>query len=75
MNTDKTFTIAAGVLVFLAATKPAHAYLDPGTGSYIFQLLVAGLLGSTFFLRTAIKKIRRSLGKRPDNEEEANEER
>ncbi len=25
--------------------QPAHAYVDPGTGSYVLQLLVAGLLG------------------------------
>ena len=35
----------------------AHAYLDLGTGSYIFQLLLAGLLGVLF----AIKMYWRSL--------------
>jgi hypothetical protein len=36
--------------------KYAHAYIDAGTGSYIFQLLIAGILGGLFF----IKKIFRS---------------
>lgn len=37
----------------LAAMLPrsAHAYLDPGTGSYILQILVAALFGSLFALK------------------------
>ncbi|MBI4008935.1 hypothetical protein HY357_01765 [Candidatus Roizmanbacteria bacterium] len=46
------------LLFLLLLPSPAHAYLDPGTGSYFFQLLIAGLLGSTFFLKSGIKKIR-----------------
>lgn len=46
------------ILVFLLFPKPAYAYIDPGTGSYLFQLLIAGFLGGTFFLKTAIKKIK-----------------
>ena len=26
----------------------AHAYIDPGTGSYFLQVLVAGILGASF---------------------------
>lgn len=33
-------------LAFLGASSiPAHAYLDPGTGSMILQLLLGGLAG------------------------------
>ena len=32
-------------------TPPAHAYLDPGTGSYIFQLLIAGAVGLAFVIK------------------------
>ena len=35
----------------LAGTAPAHAYLDPATGSYVFQILMAGLLGILFALK------------------------
>ena len=31
--------------------REAHAYLDPGTGSYVFQLIVAGIIGGTLVLR------------------------
>ena len=48
-------------LIFLCLTKPAYAYLDPGTGSYVFQLLVAGFLASSFFFRSFIKKIIRKI--------------
>lgn len=27
------------------------AYLDPGTGSYIFQVLIAGLVGAGFAIK------------------------
>ena len=51
----------------------ALAYVDPGTGSYIFQLLLAGLLGALYLLRqywSRVKSFARSLfGKRsPDGE-------
>lgn len=38
------------LFLFLAA-KPAQAYLDPGTGSYLFQLLIGGLLGGLFIFK------------------------
>ena len=33
-------------------------YLDPGTGSMLFQVLVAGLLSTSFFLRSWVRTIR-----------------
>ncbi len=40
----------------LAPILRGHAYLDPGTGSFLIQLLVATLLGAAFFLRSYIGK-------------------
>ena len=37
-------------IVLLTAVEPLHAYLDPGTGSYVVQLLIGGLLGGLFAL-------------------------
>jgi hypothetical protein len=52
------------LLVYLSSVRRVHAYLDPGTGSYVFQLLMAGLLGGTFFFRSAVKRmIRKFMGK------------
>lgn len=33
-----------------------HAYLDPGSGSFILQLLIAALVGSMFIFRSSWKK-------------------
>lgn len=40
--------LPALALAAVALVNVAHAYLDPGTGSYIWQLLVGGLLGGLF---------------------------
>lgn len=43
---------------FLIAPLAAHAYLDPGTGSYLFQLIIAGALGASFAVRIFWRNIR-----------------
>ena len=42
----------AGIL-----TQPAQ-YLDPGSGSYLLQLLIAGILGVLFALRLYWKQVK-----------------
>jgi hypothetical protein len=37
-------------LLLLTLPSVAQAYLDPGTGSYVVQLLIGGLLGGLFAL-------------------------
>ena len=37
-------------LGFLSLTQQAHAYLDPGTGSYFIQILIASLAGGVYLL-------------------------
>lgn len=39
------------MLFVLVAAADAHAYIDPGTGSYLLQILIAGLLGAAFALK------------------------
>jgi hypothetical protein len=36
--------------------SPIIAYIDPGSGSVIFQVLIAGLLSGVYLLRGYIKK-------------------
>ncbi len=45
------------VLACLIFPCPAYAYLDPGTGSYMLQLLIAGLLGAAFAVKLFWKNI------------------
>ena len=40
-----------GVVVALAAPSEAQAYVDPGTGSYLFQVAIAGGLAGLYTLR------------------------
>jgi hypothetical protein len=55
-------TIKISLFIFLlqgfVLVNFAQAYIDPGTGSFIFQLLIAGLLGSLFFIKTIIRNIK-----------------
>jgi len=53
--------IAVG-LFFLAAPTAAHAYLDPGSGSYLLQILVAGLVAASFAIKSFWASIRHFLG-------------
>jgi hypothetical protein len=45
-------------LMAVVLAAPAHAYLDPGTGSYLFQLLVGAALGSLMAIKIYWRKIR-----------------
>lgn len=50
--TSKMIILTGLVFFFLIVlAQDAHAYLDPGTGSYFFQILIAGLLGVLFFMK------------------------
>jgi hypothetical protein len=51
-------TIAYIFCLYILFPKKAMAYLDPGTGSYVFQILIAGLLGGLFFFKSIVKKIK-----------------
>jgi hypothetical protein len=51
------------VLALLLLVREAHAYLDPGTGSYILQILIAGLFGALFMLKVFWGRIAGFFGK------------
>lgn len=38
--------------------KEAFAYLDPGSGSYMLQLLLSGLLGFVFLVKMKWRRIK-----------------
>jgi hypothetical protein len=42
-----------------------HPYLDPGSGSFIIQILIASLLGIGLALRASWGKIRARFGSKP----------
>ena len=64
---DKAFPAAAIALVVLIGEQPAYAYIDPGTGSLIYQTALTVLLGLGLVLRrsrASISRFVRRLGGR-----------
>jgi hypothetical protein len=59
MKLDKTILAAAAVLMLFIAEQPAQAYIDPGTGSLIYQTALTVLLGLGFMLRRSRVSISR----------------
>ena len=54
----KMFVYAGLILVATAvAPRNAHAYLDPGSGSMVMQLLLAGFAGVAVGLKTFWRKL------------------
>lgn len=43
--------------VWLACTNDAAAYVDPGSSSYLFQLLIGGLTAMAFFFGTLRRRV------------------
>jgi hypothetical protein len=60
----KHFTIKWQIAIFslllflFSLPKITYAYVDPGTGSYIFQILIAGFFAGIFFFKSGIKKVK-----------------
>ena len=50
--------LACVALVWLLGTSPAYAYLDPGTGGMILQLLLGGFAGALVVGKLYFSKIK-----------------
>ncbi len=50
------FAVVALVLVLISGN--AYGYIDPGTGSYLLQLLIAGVMGSLFVIGMFWRKVK-----------------
>lgn len=48
------------VIIFIGLffPRPAYAYLDPGTGSYIIQLIIGAFLGGGYLIKVYWKEIK-----------------
>lgn len=45
-------------------------YIDPGSGSYIIQLIIAGVLGSAFFFKNSWRRLKEFFtGKKKETED------
>ena len=50
-----------GGLAMLSVAAPAHAYLDPSTGSIILQATIGAIAGATLFARTFLYRIKSAI--------------
>jgi len=62
------------VILLLSSAQPAFAYLDPGTGSMLLQVILGGIAAVGVALKLFWHKIRIALGmsKKPATEDESN---
>lgn len=62
------------VFALFVLVKPASAYLDPGTGSYIIQIAIASMAAGTYFFKdkigSAINFLKKKLGKNSQKKDE-----
>lgn len=58
IHNKKSSVLILTLTCFLGWTSDAHAYFDPGTGSMVLQLLMAGILGFLFTLKTYWGKLK-----------------
>jgi hypothetical protein len=54
----KTMISLAGFTAMLSLSAPAHAYLDPATGSILLQAAIGAVAGATLFFRTSLYKVK-----------------
>ena len=57
-------SIISLVCIFSAlAGLPAHAYVDPGTGSMAVQMIIGGLVAGAFVIKTYYYELKRRIGR------------
>ncbi len=49
-------------LFFILPINTAYAYLDPGTGSFIIQIIIAGFVSTMFAIKIYWRKIKDFFG-------------
>ena len=71
------FFLSQFVQILTLSSHPTRSlyYLDPGSGSFILQILLAALLGAGFLVKTYWKKIIAFFRRQPSNpDDESNDE-
>jgi hypothetical protein len=68
------WTAAFAVAFVLMMAPAAHAYIDPGTGSYVFQVIVGALLGAAVAVKVFWRRIWNFVTRRSAKERTADRE-
>ena len=59
---DRLITVLLALaLLWLAVPMRAQAYLDPGTGSYLLQIVLAALFGVLLVIKVYWKRLKSTL--------------
>ena len=53
------------IVINFALTSQASAYLDPGTGSFVFQALIAMGLGAAFTMKMYWRRVKQFFSGKP----------
>jgi len=61
MNCAKSLTMATVFIHILVFPQYAYAYIDPGAGSCVFQIIIATLVVGLFFIKLFFNKIKNFL--------------
>lgn len=71
MTSVKTITTIAGYLFLITLVWPkgAMAYLDPGSGTYLIQMIIAGMVGFGFFFRKYWQQVKSFFTKKKDGKD------
>ena len=65
MKASNTLLFALLFATVLSVNAPAHAYLDPGTGSMLVQLLLGGVAGALVVGKLYWHRIKAFFGRQP----------
>jgi hypothetical protein len=57
-KSNKWATVLVLLLCFLLFPRLSYGYIDPGTGSYVIQLLIAAFVAISFGIKIFWKKIK-----------------
>ena len=63
------------LIVLLAPIIRPDMYLDPGSGSFLIQLIIAGIVGAGFIIKAYWKKIKGLFNRSGAKEEDDSEAR
>ncbi len=53
--------VLVAVILLVIAVRPAHAYINPGAGGMLMQLLIGGLISGVVLLRVGWRRFRDGL--------------
>jgi hypothetical protein len=75
MISNKRYIIVLVLSFYIFFARNAYAYLDPGTGIYFFQIVLATILGALMTAKLSWKKLKSLINrffkrksKSPDND-------